>query len=115
MFAFRLAAFLKMTVRTLLNTIDSAELTEWMAFERLEPFGALADDFRFGTVAAAVYNSQRTSKKDPFFKPDELMPGLGAAVRRSKSKQPKTKDKLTPDQHAALFDAVIFGVGKVKH
>lgn len=79
-----------------------------MAFERIEPFGAPADEYRLGAIAAAVFNSQRTSEKDHYYRPDELMPSLAMAKLRGKAKRP-TADTLTADQHAALFDACIFG------
>lgn len=46
-------------MRELLATVDSAELTEWMAFAELEPFGGPADDYRAGLPAAAVVNVHR--------------------------------------------------------
>jgi hypothetical protein len=106
---YRLAAHLKVgTVRELQARMGSDEFTYWMAFERLEPFGALADESRMGTVAAAIFNSQRTSKTDPYVTPGQLMPALGSALARTR--RPAAEDKLTPDQHAALLDADIFGM-----
>jgi hypothetical protein len=46
-----------MTVRELLERIDSAELTEWIAFDQLEPFGEARADVRAGVIAAATVNS----------------------------------------------------------
>lgn len=44
--------------------IDSAELTEWMAFYRLEPFGGQRGDFQAAlvaqTVAACAGNAKAT-------------------------------------------------------
>jgi hypothetical protein len=37
-----------------------------------------------------------------------LMPALGSALARTR--RPAAEDKLTPDQHAALLDADIFGM-----
>lgn len=97
-----------MTVRDLLANIGSDEFTEWMAFERIEPFGAMADEFRLGAIAAATFNAQRTSEKDPYLTPDQFMPTLANAKRRH-AKAPAV-DNLTDDQHAALFDACVFGM-----
>lgn len=54
-----------MTVRELLARIDSRELTEWMAFFELEPWGCDVEDERFGVVAATVANVNRDAKKQP--------------------------------------------------
>lgn len=49
------------TVREMLDRIDSRELSEWMAFHNLEPFG---DDWRrTGLTTAAVYNVNITKGK----------------------------------------------------
>ena len=52
-----------MTVRELLARIDSRELTEWMAFYELEPWGSEIDDHRAGTIAATIANVNRDPKK----------------------------------------------------
>jgi len=61
-----------MTVKELLERIDSHELTEWMAFSNLEPFGSKREDWRAGMIAAQVVNvqlrkGQRLRKPDDFF------------------------------------------------
>lgn len=49
-----------MTVADLDSRLDSAELTEWMAFERMTgPLGRKRQDIQAATVAAAVVNSNR--------------------------------------------------------
>jgi hypothetical protein len=40
-----------MPVRELLARVGSDELTEWMAFYQLEPFGEMRADLRSGVVA----------------------------------------------------------------
>ena len=50
------------TVRQLLQEIDSAELTEWHAFYRLEPFGSLIEDERHGVAVATLANINRNTK-----------------------------------------------------
>lgn len=80
-FAFRLCLALGgMTVAELLSRISSAELTEWIAFDRLEPFGGFQDEYRTGLVAAMVANTARDEKKKPRpFEPSDFMrePFLG--------------------------------------
>jgi len=61
-----------MTVGELLSRISSRELTEWMAFYRLEPWGAEVDDQRAALVAATVANTWRA--KGPPAKVEDFMP-----------------------------------------
>ncbi len=92
--------------------MGSDEFTNWMAFERLEPFGALADESRAGTIAAAAYNAQRTARTDSYVQPSDLMPALKASLERANAARAPVVDTLDPDQHTALFDACIFGMTK---
>jgi hypothetical protein len=41
------------------DEIGSSELTEWMAFFDIEPFGSLIDDIRAGVGPAVAINSKR--------------------------------------------------------
>lgn len=72
-FAFRLALQLGMTVRELLSRIGSDELTEWMAFHALEPFGDVRADYRAGVIASTFANAHRAASAPPF-RPDDFMP-----------------------------------------
>jgi len=45
-----------MPVGELLARMSSRELTEWMAFHELEPFGSEQDDLRTGVVASTMAN-----------------------------------------------------------
>ena len=60
-----------MTVRELLERIDSRELSEWRAFYNLEPFGHEAELFGHAMNAAHIINSQRSKNK---VKVIDLMP-----------------------------------------
>lgn len=62
-----------MTVRTLLETIDSSELTEWIAYSGIEPFGPPADDYRAGVMPALHANSHRGDSSRAF-KPTDFFP-----------------------------------------
>jgi len=61
-----------MTVRELLTRADSAELTEWMAYATIEPFGEERADYRAGLICSTLVNLQRTkgSKK---YEPEDFM------------------------------------------
>ncbi len=62
-----------MPVRELLARVGSDELTEWMAFYQLEPFGDMRADLRSGVVAATFANAHRT-KDARTFTPEDFMP-----------------------------------------
>lgn len=65
-----------MTVRQLLRSMDSAELTEWMAFDRIEPFGDPRADLRAGIVASSVANFSMVQLPRSM-SPADFMPFLG--------------------------------------
>ena len=48
-----------MTVRRLGMECDSAEITEWMGMERIEPFGGHIEDLRAAFGPAAIINNMR--------------------------------------------------------
>ena len=45
-----------MTVSELLERISSAEVTEWMAFDAIDPFGEPRADLRNGMICAVTAN-----------------------------------------------------------
>ena len=73
--------------------LDSRELSQWEAFERIEPFGEWRGDVRAAMVCATVMNSQgarpaaRTSDYMPQFgpppepDPEQEMLALSSLVR----------------------------------
>ena len=70
---------LGMTVGQLLRTMSSAELTEWRAYARINPFGEWRADYRNAITAqtvAAAAGVKRTKTKDfmPDFRPREAQP-----------------------------------------
>jgi len=65
-----------MTVRDLLSRIDSKELTEWMAWYSVEPFGEARADLRSAIVACVIHNTQCT-KKSQMKKVNDFMPKFG--------------------------------------
>lgn len=70
---FRLALALGQPVRQLLAAIGSDELTEWMAFYQLDPFGDMRGDYRSGVVASTFANAHRADGVKPFT-PEDFMP-----------------------------------------
>jgi len=84
-----------MSVNEMLTRIDSHELTEWMAYYTVEPFGENRADLRAGIISSTIANINR-SKDRPAYKPLDFMPyaekekrqsltdGLKAAFKRFK-------------------------------
>jgi len=82
-------------VRELLARVDSRELAEWRAYERLEPFGEWRADYRAAIVASVMANAFR-GKESRAFTPEDFMPKFG-------------EPKREPDWKAgrAIFDAMM--------
>lgn len=89
-----------MTVRQLLGSLDSAELTEWMAYDRLETIGEARADLRAGIIASAVANHGAREIKRPY-KAIDFMPFLD---------RDEEKPILIPDKEkqSALILSLVF-------
>jgi len=62
-----------MTVADLDSRLGSAELTEWMAFEKITgPLGRRRQDIQAATIAATIANANR-SKKGKKFNVDDFL------------------------------------------
>lgn len=99
---FRLALALGMPVRELLSRIGSDELTEWMAFYQLEPFGDFRADFRSGVMAATFANAHR-SKDAKAFTPEDFMPFMTDRVQSSSQHNTQTQMKTNITRFKALL------------
>lgn len=85
----------------MLESMDSAEFTEWMAFDRLETIGDARADLHAGIVASAVANHGSRELKKPYT-PADYMPFL--------DKPEEEKPVLLPDKEAqsALILSLVF-------
>ncbi len=81
-----------MTVHRLLDEISTDELVEWMAYDRIEPFGYHMENFRMGVVSATVANVAPRGRGSRALKPSDFYPA-----------QAKTT-KLTPRQQRELAE-----------
>jgi hypothetical protein len=64
-----------MTVADLDNRLSSAELTEWIAFERMTgPLGRRRNDIQAATIAATIANANRGKGGRKFKMTDFLIP-----------------------------------------
>jgi hypothetical protein len=60
-------------VHGLMRDMSSLQLSEWMAYERLDPFGQYREDYRAGIIAATIANANRSKKSKPFT-PEQFIP-----------------------------------------
>lgn len=99
-FYFRLALGLGMTVSELLSRISSSELSEWLAYYSVEPFGSTNDEYLAALISSTVANTVRDEKRksDPF-SPTDFM--------RKEESQPDLMEKAI-----AIFKGLKNGTGK---
>lgn len=50
----------------MLNRISSPELSEWIAFSNIEPFGEVRADIRAAMIATVMANAWRGKNQSPF-------------------------------------------------
>jgi len=64
-----------MTVSELLHRISSRELTEWMMYYQMEPFGTDVDMYGHAMTVSTLLNIYRDQDKHPeLIEPREVMP-----------------------------------------
>ena len=79
-----------MTVGELLERISSQEMSEWMAFYELEPFGAVRQDraeLLLGQQLQLVANVNRDPKRSRAFALEDVMPWYKAQRPRQTVKE----------------------------
>ena len=96
---FRLALALGQPVRQLLASVGSDELTEWMAFYLLEPFGEQRADYRSGVIASTFANAHRADGVKPFT-PEDFMPFMD---RHKRHETTKDDTAVNVQQFKAMF------------
>jgi len=94
-----------MTVSELLARISSAELTEWMAFDAVDPFGEQRADLRTGIVAAVTANHSFAPPESPR-RPSDYM-----FFSDQQKREPDRGILLDdPEEQARLIKRMVFGV-----
>ncbi|MDQ5942490.1 MAG: hypothetical protein QG572_1305 [Pseudomonadota bacterium] len=91
-----------MTVGELLEKVGSAELSEWMAFSGIEPFGAEVDDLRAGLMPAMTVNMHRAEGAETVT-PFEFFPWHEAP-------KPAPPAELSPEELAERIRREVFKV-----
>ena len=98
------------TPRELLESVTVEEIVEAMAFERLEPFGALHLEAMLGQVCATIANVNRDPKRKPqAWAARDFMTSLARALDRYRPEdEPVMLDD--PEAMSRLIKASVFGV-----
>ena len=65
---------LGMTVADMSARMTTEEFADWLAFERVEPFGSPAAHWRSALIASILANVNRDPKKTKSFKISDFMP-----------------------------------------
>ena len=91
-----------MTPRQLLASVSSGDIVEMMAFERLEPFGALHQMYAFGQVCATLANVHRSKEQQPF-RPWDFFPALALEVGAGKTGDGKPVLLKDPEAQSQLI------------
>lgn len=91
------------TVSELLETVSSEEITEWMAFDTLEPIGDWRSDLAAGVVASTFANAHR-KKDSPPFKALDFMPLAERAMDVEEARR-HAEEELSRQVRSALLNA----------
>ena len=103
----RWATALGRTPRELLAATTAAEITEAMAFEQLEPFGALHQEQLAGAVCAVLANIHSKPGAKPLG-PADFMPALRRALGNYAAERPQ---QMTAAERAEGIRRLIGGKG----
>lgn len=87
-----------MSIERFDREISSAELTRWIAYAGIEPFGYPVDNFRIGAMASAIVNAIHATIPVPEGKP-RTKP---LKVTDFYPQQKKAHPELTPELEQAL-------------
>ena len=91
-----------MSVRQLLASLDSSEITEWIAYDQLEPFGEQREDLRVGQICSTVANHSFSPPKKPHRPSDYML--------FSPERQDKPVLLQDPKAQSDLIRQALFGV-----
>lgn len=93
MFLHRWALRLGRTVKELLASVDSEEISEAIAFYYLEPWGEPVEDLRCGIITAAISNGLTPKSNGDWQTADDFIPKYGERLREDINAQQRIDDK----------------------
>lgn len=94
-----------MTVEELKRRMSLSEFYQWMALERIEPFGEQGHYLRLGILAALIANGFKAfsgDKTGKTFKPEDFMPKVPKMEETRKAKEENSIAQL----HAFMMGLV---------
>lgn len=80
--------------------MTSSQLTEWIAYAGLEPFGTVVEDQRMGMVCASIMNSIIMAHHDPkkgtpkWYKPEDFIVDYLAEEQQQEKKPKQTIEDM---------------------
>jgi len=77
----------------LLDALDAQQLTEWEAYEVLEPFGEERGDRRSAQICQVLANVNRDSRNTPVFEIDDFM-----FHDLDRGKDPEESEQQSPEE-----------------
>jgi hypothetical protein len=96
-----------MTHGEMMARMSSAELSRWIAFFDIAPFGPRQEFMRAGAIAAAVCNSQRASTDAKVWEPADFFPHLKNTEPDPEAER-EEKDRIARKVQAAMAAALFF-------
>jgi hypothetical protein len=81
-------------VRELLESISSEELSTWMAYDAIEPFGERRADLRSAQICAVLANIHRKKDSKPF-SPADFLIHFDAAYDKGKDQDARVEEAKT--------------------
>ena len=96
-----------------MDYLTSAQLSEWEAYDRLDPIGSWTDDFRTARLMTLIINITRAlypkkGHKPEFLTPDEFMPDWTGDEKEEIIKQ------QDPEEMKQIFQAIVRAQNKKK-
>lgn len=95
-------------MKELVHSIGSSELTEWIAFDSIDPIGEDRADLRAGIIAAEVFNGMHSVKEGERARPIDFM------LFHDRNRPPEQPKFLSPDEEAEAVMKIFERAGRVK-
>lgn len=78
----------------MLRRISARQMTEWMAFEQIDPFGEKRADYRAASIVQIIANVNRDTKKRPKpYKIEEFLLKFERDARAPKRQTPQEQSR----------------------
>lgn len=94
----------------MVDELSASQISEWMVYAGLEPFGPEVDNERFGMVCSSILNGVLTIMGDPkkikrWYEPSDFFPDR----IKEPDPQPKKKEKQSVEKMREVLKAIARG------